>query len=131
MAFFLTGDEVVIRKLDRIRKAVADEIRDEFDDIANDILSDSRDIAPQLTGLLIASSGVDSGDRRDRFARSIFYDTPYAVIQHEGNFNPGPITSQKPGAGRKYLQRAYEARRPEIVQRLGRATERALRLALR
>lgn len=127
----LTGDDVVIKKLERIRAGVNAAVKEELSDIANDILSDSRDIAPQLTGLLIASSGVDTGDRRDRFARSIFYDTPYAVIQHEGVFNPGPITVQKPGAGRKYLQRAYEARRPQMVNRLGKAVERALRLALR
>ncbi len=127
----VSGQRVIARKIRRIQAAVRQEIEEELNDIANDVLSDSRDIAPQLTGLLIRSSAVDEDDSEDVFVRSVFYDTDYAVIQHEGDFNPGPITVQKPGAGRKYLQRAYEALRPQMVNRLGRATERALRLALR
>lgn len=127
----VSGQRVIARKIRRIQTAVRQEIEEELNDIANDVLSNSRDIAPQLTGLLIRTSAVDEDDSEDVFVRSVFYDTDYAVIQHEGDFNPGPITIQKPGAGRKYLQRAYEALRPQMVNRLGRATERALRLALR
>lgn len=126
-----TGETVISRKLGRIQQEVRDAIEQEITDLADEILSDSRNLAPQLTGLLIRSAGVDSEDTNDVFRRSVFYDTPYAVIQHEGTFTPGPITIQKPGAGRKYLQRAYERLRPDMVNRMGRATERALRLALR
>ena len=127
----VTGEKAILRRLDRIQAAVREAVEEELNDIAEDVLSNSRDICPQLTGRLIRSAGVDSADREDIFVRSVFYDTPYAVIQHEGNFNPGPITAQKPDAGRKYLQRAYEAMRPTMVKRIGNRTEQALRLVLR
>ena len=81
----VSGQRVIARKIRRIQTAVRQEIEEELNDIANDVLSNSRDIAPQLTGLLIRSSAVDEDDTEDVFVRSVFYDTDYAVIQHEGD----------------------------------------------
>jgi hypothetical protein len=127
------GADVIAKRFRLLARGVTEAIEDEMNDVAEELLSDSRDLSPQLTGALIASSGVDSLDRRrdGEFIRSIFYDTPYAVAQHEGSFNPGPITRQKPGAGRKYLQRAYDAKKRKIIERIGRRTEQAMRFVLR
>lgn len=129
----VTGVDVIKQNLARIQKAVSEALQEEITDIAEEILSDSRDICPQLTGALIASADIDEEDSLlfGVFKRSIFYDTPYAIKQHEGDFNPGPITRQKPGAGRKYLQRAFDAKKRQAVARIGRRTEQTLRLVLR
>lgn len=127
----VSGQVVILRNLTRIRIGVNEAIEAELSEIANDVLTNSRDICPQLTGRLIRSAGIDSADREDIFVRSVFYDTPYAVIQHEGVFNPGPVTASKPGAGRKYLQRAYEALLPEMQLRISKRTELALTQLLR
>lgn len=127
----LEGAAVVKKRLRLIRVNVAEAIEAELDDAANELLRDSRDLAPQLTGEMIRESGVDSDDRKDVFRRSVFYNLDYSVKQHEGFFNPGPVTSTKPGAGRKYLQRPFDAQKRQLIKRLGRQVERAIRLSLR
>lgn len=125
------GRAVIKKRLGLIRRNVRDAVAAELDDIAEDLLNASRALAPQLTGQMILTSGIDSDDSDDSLRRSVFYVETYAPIQHEGFFDPGPVTAQKPGAGRKYLQRPYNRMRPGIPKRLGRAVERALRNSLR
>lgn len=127
----VTGGKAIRNRLGLIEKNVRRQISDELDDIAQEILVESRRLAPQLTGRMIASSGTDKDDRPQRFRRSIFYDIDYAVFQHEGFFQPGPVTIAKDGAGRKFLQRPYEKKRRDLIRRIGVATERGLRVSLR
>ncbi len=125
------GGDAIRRRLRLISKNVVSFIGAEMDDIAQEILEESRRNAPQLTGRMIATAGWDKEDFADAFRRSVFYREDYAVFQHEGFFNPGPITATKPNAGRKFLQRAYTARVRGLPARIGRAVERSLRVSLR
>ncbi len=125
------GRRLIERRLGLIQRNVRDAVEAELDDIAEEILERSRELAPQLTGQMILTAGVGRDDTPTRIRRSVFYLEDYAPIQHEGVFNPGPVTAAKAGAGRKFLQRAYNAQRPSIAKRVGRAIERALRTSLR
>lgn len=127
----VTGVEDAKKNMRRAVEAAREAVEQEFDDYADEILQRSNDLAPQLTGQMIRNSGTDKDDGPNRFVRSVFYLDNYAVFQHEGRFNPGPITIAKPGAGRKFLQRPYDASKREFVVRLGRAIERSLRQSLR
>jgi hypothetical protein len=129
----VTGGALIRARLAFIRRAVDDAIAQGMDDFADDVLSMSRDLAPQLTGLMIRTSGVSKSDSRSlgRFRRSIFYEQPYAVWQHEEVFNPGPITSAKPGAGPKFLTRALNFHRLRGQKAIGRRIQRTLRTVLR
>lgn len=127
----LRGTRRLQQNLRRAVEGVRAGIKDELDQIAKELLQESRDVAPQLTGKMIRTSGIGRQNQRNRFLRSVFYRERYALFQHEGFYNAGPITRAKPGAGRKFLQRPFEARRRADVDRIGRRVERELRLALR
>ncbi len=125
------GVQKTKKNLRRAVEFAREAVEEELDDYANELLSKSNDLAPQLTGRMIRNSDTDKSDRRDVFLRSVFYTEDYALFQHEGTFNPGPITRNKPGAGRKFLQRPYDATKREFLVRLGRKIERVLRQSLR
>ncbi len=127
----VTGGAVIRKRLKIIQRNTRAAISSELDDTAKDLLAVPILLAPQLTGAPIKSGGIDSESGKDFTRRSVFYTEDYAVIQHEGFFNPGPVTATKAGAGRKYLQRPFNAARREIPARIGRAVERSLRLTLR
>ena len=127
----LLGKEVVQRRLRIIQRNVNDAIAEAMDDFATDIHVLSNDLAPQLSGEMIRQSGTDSDDSGNRFRRSVFYSLGYAVWQHEEVFNPGPITVTKPGAGRKFLQRAFDRNVQKGIRNVGRAIGRSLRITLR
>ena len=130
------GVEQTRRNLRRVSRAVIDAMNDALEDGAGVFLSQARDFAPQLTGQLIRDSGVSSvrrgrnveGRRIKTF--SIFFGNgpsrAYAVLQHERRFNPGPITRSKPGAGRKYLSRAFDKQKRKVIRQIGRDVERAI-----
>lgn len=125
------------RRMDVIRRNVRDALEAEVKVQADATLALSRNLAPQLTGYMIASSTVTNETRAsaDLIAARITYPAPYALYQHEGTYNPGPVTAAKlgptRGIGRKFLQKALDQRREEIIVRCGRAVERALRISLR
>ena len=130
------GGAAIRRRLRIISKNVGRFIDDEMDDIAQEILAESRKLAPQDTGKMISTAGWDKDDTLESFRRSVFYKEDYAPIQHEGlirgrPIQPGPGTRSKPGAGRKFLQRAYNAKVRDIPRRVGKAVERGLRVSLR
>ena len=127
----LLGKEIVKRRLRIIQRNVNEAVEQSMDDLATDIHSLSNDLAPQLTGEMIRQSGTDSDDSGTRFRRSVFYSLAYAIWQHEEVFNPGPITAGKPGAGRKFLQRAFDRNVQKGIQDVGRAIGRSLRITLR
>lgn len=125
------------RRLDRVRSNVFDELAAELEDQAGLTLAKSNDNAPQLTGQMQATAGVQVDSRKSAgVVRAVVYYTErYALYQHEGVYNPGPVTTIKlgptRGIGRKFLQRALDERREQITVQCGRAVERALRLSLR
>lgn len=125
------GGPAIRRRMKRIRRNVNDAISDKMDEIADELLQESRDLAPQLTGKMIATAGTDKADARDSFKRTVFYTEPYAIYQHEGHFNPGPITATKTGAGRKFLQRPFDAKKRDMILRISREIERAIRVTVR
>lgn len=132
----VTGGKDIERNLRRIERAAVDAMNDALEDAAGVVLSQARDFAPQLTGQLIRDSGV-SAVRRGRSRGglrvktfSVFFGAgpsrAYAVLQHEGVFSPGPVTSAKPGAGRKYLSRAFDKHKRRLIRTIGHEVERAL-----
>ncbi len=129
----LTGADALRKRLKVLDRNVFDALSDEMDDIANDLLRKSNDMAPQLTGKMIATSDTDSANQRraGKLSRSVFYTVEYAIYQHEGNFNPGPVTAGKPGAGRKFLQRPFEQNKQAYTERIARSVQRTLRQTLR
>lgn len=137
MARRVSGADVVRRRLRQLRRNAFDALETEVRQQCEITLARSRDLAPQLTGLMIHDSHVTMDSRRSSgsIRAVIHYDQPYAVFQHEGVYNPGPVTSVKLGAqrgiGRKFLQKALDERREQMVVQCGRALERALRSTLR
>lgn len=137
MAARVKGLAAVTRRLQRVERAAYDALVEGLRDEAEIVLARSRDLAPQLTGQMIRNSGVRVQAHRatQTIQVAVFYDEPYAVKQHEGYFNPGPITSVKLGPsfaiGRKFLTKAIDERRQQLVAQVGRRVERALRLTLR
>ena len=93
-------------------------------------------LAPELTRKMILSSKVTKRSTRSREIRVISFDTEYAVAQHEGRFNPGPITAVKSptqdgAAGRKYLSRPFEnlVREQGVEKAIAKALITAIRKA--
>ena len=153
----LLGRQIVRRRMNVIRRNVREAISVEMNDIGDEILSRSRDLAPQLTGAMQSSSLVLSRDDQTTFVRIIAWQLPrgatrpYQVYQHQGiggtettigrAFIPGPVTAGKRNAGLQYLQRAADEAAEgrgasgrftvSIPRRLGRTIQRAIRLSLR
>lgn len=125
------------RRFKAMSRAAFDDVAQTMEDEAEIVLARSRDLAPQLTGDMIAHSDVlvRKNQSRGELRVTVEYDEPYALFQHEGYYNPGPVTRAKLGdqfaIGRKFLSRAFEERREHIVRNAGRALERALRTTLR
>lgn len=130
------GTRETERNLARIARAAVDALNDGLQDGAGVIISQARDFAPQLTGQLIRDAGISSirrgrgqGPLQTRAFSVFFGNGPsraYAVLQHEGRFNPGPVTRAKPGAGRKYLSRAFDKHKRKIIRSIGQDIERAI-----
>jgi len=100
------------------------EVSDKLDLKARQLLGRSVALAPELERHLILSSRVEKVDTATRAARSVSYDTPYAVKQHEAQLNPGPLTSRKAptqdgAAGRKYLERPFRNMVGEVQTEVG------------
>lgn len=128
------GVKLTRSNMAKVTFAVREAFAAELDDQADELLQLASDAAPQLTDALIESGDTDSDDTRNTLRRSVFFKVPYAPIQHEGIFNPGPKTAAKLGSqrgvARKFLQKPYEANRAEYIRRLAKAGNRALRLTL-
>jgi len=126
----LTGRRQVQKNIDRAIKAALAGLEDEQQGAAEETLSDSRDLAPQLTGLMINTAGTRVDRQKNLITHTVFYSEEYALYQHEGFFNPGPVTALKPNAGRKFLSRALDAKRRLFIERFRRRVEREIRQAL-
>lgn len=131
------GMAALEQRLAAVRRAALDAVTQALVEGGGEVLSRSRDLAPQLTAAMIAHSGVRSEGTpsAERVRVVVFYSEPYAILQHEGFYNPGPVTAAKLGptfaVGRKFLSRSLDELRPQIVAEAGRALESALRTALR
>lgn len=147
------GGAVVRSRLRKIARNVNDAVQQEMDDIADDLLTASRDKAPQLTGEMIRTSKTDSKNARSqgRFSRRVKYTEEYAPIQHEGIywsggssrsgaksgelFRPGPVTAAKlgnrRGVGRHFLSKPFKKMEPKIPRQISKAVARAIRQSVR
>lgn len=118
------GAEAVRKSLSSIRKAGVEATFNELEVIAVGVLARSDALAPELTGELRLSGEVVTTKRGTGREVAVVYgrsgpSKDYALVQHEGFFNPGPITRTKPGAGRKYLSRAYAEQVPKLLREMG------------
>lgn len=131
------GAAVVRSRMRKIVRNVNAAVQQEMDDIADELLTASRDKAPQLTGEMIRSSKTDSRNARSegRFTRRVRYTTVYAPIQHEKTFRPGPVTAAKlgnrVGVGKGFLSKPFKRAEPKIPRRISRAVNRAIRQSVR
>lgn len=124
----VVGVKKANRNLERIQAAIFEAMKDQNQENAEELLSDASDLAPQLSGDLIESGKVTAFNRKAQFIRIVSFDTPYAIRWHEDKFIPGEITRTKPGAGRKYLSRAYNKKRKKFEQRIGKAVNRRIQV---
>ena len=125
------GVDRTIRNLERVERILIEALNDAMEDEADRLLLESNALAPQLSGDLIADSKVDEQQAENGLKRySVNYgdgpSRPYALIQHEAVLNPGPITRLKPGAGRKYLSRAFDKWKTGALRRIRSDLQRAL-----
>ena len=122
------GTRQAIKNMRRLTREAIDAMEDQNLKNAEELLSDAIDLAPQLSGDLIDSANVQFvRQNKGLFIHFVGFNTPYAVRRHEDVYNPGPITRQKPGAGRKYLSRPFNKKRKVFEKRLKNAIERRLR----
>lgn len=133
------GAAVVRSRMRKIVRNVNAAVQQEMDDIADELLTASRDKAPQLHGTMTdpQHSRTDSKNARSqgRFTRRIKYTTIYAPIQHEKTFRPGPVTAAKlgnrVGIGKGFLSNPFKKAEPKIPRRISRAVNRAIRQSVR
>ncbi|UNC92714.1 HK97 gp10 family phage protein [Candidatus Contubernalis alkaliaceticus] len=102
--------EQFIGKLSQISDDGVKKAQEGINECAEDLLNESEKLTPLLEGGLMESGSVDpattlSGEIKAR----VGYSKEYALRLHEDVYKPGPLTSKKPGAGRKYLERATKA----------------------
>ena len=124
---------VIKQRLNLIQRNTRDAINGVLDDVSQELLTASNDIAPQDTGDMISPEFAKIGKETagESFRRSVYYLKAYAVWQHEEFFNPGLTTASKPGAGRKFLERAFRQKGEAFITKIGREIERTLRITLR
>lgn len=132
------GVDLILHRLEIIKRNVEDAAMQELDDIANELLKASRDAAPRDTDRMIGEAETDNDDRRaaGSFARSVYYNVEYAIYQHELVYRPGEKTARhlgtsRPGAGRGFLLRPYLKLRPDIPKRLQRVGRKAIAQSVR
>jgi hypothetical protein len=123
-----------------MRRAISKATQDQNRKNGLDLFERSQKLVPEDSLELRLSGGVATNDRFGRltFQSLVFYDTVYAVYQHEGfdyrtgaPLEPGPRTSLKPITtdgvpGRKFLENPYLRQRDKYQERIGRAVEKAL-----
>ena len=126
---------MIRKRLRLIVRNVRDEVAQQLDEAAEDLLLRARQLAPQLSGELIGSGDIARRQSRDIVSRTIFFDSPYAVRRHEDFYSLGPISSIKSSPdgsiGRKFLQRPFEAHRDRYQRQIAHGLQRALRQSLR
>ena len=122
------GRAQAVKNMRRLTREAIDAFEDQSQKNAEELLSDSIDLAPQLSNDLIESALVQRV-RRGKFLFIDFvgYNIIYAVRRHEEISTPGPVTAGKPGAGRKFLSRPFNKKKKVFEKRMKNAVERRLR----
>ena len=122
-----------------IQRNVNDATSDAMDEAADDLLLRSQLLCKIDEGDLLASGTVAYRNRKDTYLRIVYYDTPYAVRQHEcTEMGLGPKTKAKPSSplgdgkpGRKWLTRPFRRHRKRYIEEIGDAISDAIRGTLR
>lgn len=133
----VTGADVIRKRLRKIVRNVGDAVAEEMDDVASELLTASRDQAPQLTGEMIRTAKIKRSNARraGRFVRTVKYTEEYAPIQHEKRHHPGPVTAARLGdtygIAIKFLSHPFGMMKRTIPRRLARVVEKAIRQSVR
>ena len=136
-AISIEGGDAIRRRMKLLTRNVREDVSQTLDDLADELLTDARNKAPVLTGLLTASSRTDSTDMRlqGRMVRKVRFFAPYAKYQDKYPHWPGPGTAAKLGSGfgvaQGFLTKTQRAFKPEVMRRLKASVERAIRQTLR
>ena len=110
-----------------------------MDRAADDLLLRSQLLCKIDEGDLLESGAVAYRNRKDTYLRVVYYDTPYAVRQHEcTEMGNGPKTAARPSSplgdgkpGRKWLSRPFNKHRKRYIEEVGEAMGDAIRQTLR
>jgi len=145
----IDGADETILNLRKVVRAAHQAAFRSIEASSKDLLQRSNDIAPQLTGRMIMTSGIDGNARRTAsitgksVTASVFYKERYALFLHEGMeptgrrtggrppYKRGPITRGKPGAGGHFLKRPFDAQKEKYQKDFRNRVDRAIRIALR
>jgi hypothetical protein len=123
-----------------MRRAVSKEVQQQNIRNGKDLFERSQKLVPESTLALRLSGGVATDDRFGRltFQSLVFYDTVYAVYQHEGfdfrtgaPLQPGPRTALKPVTadglpGRKFLENPYNRQRQKYQDNIAKGVQKVL-----
>ena len=125
------GAELIRKRLDRMVRNSRGTVGSDMDLIASDLLERAANLAPVLTGDLIRSGRILRRPGRN-IRRIVSFGTDHAIFTHEGHYNLGMISRQKPATedgkvGRKYLSRPLVRNQKAYIQLVAR--RQALRLA--
>lgn len=139
------GGKIIQDRLKKIQKNLRTAVSQQMDKNAEDLLSRSGALVPQLTGELRSDAKItkkDPGKAGGVFSRTISYGntkpaSDYTLFIHEDtNYRLGPVSRAKPGTadgpvGRKFLSRPFDAHRREYLKEIGRITELSIQRSVR
>lgn len=111
----ITGQKEMMQRIDSAQKEYISRAEQALNDLGNNILRESRDIAPIDTGLLRKTS---KNTKTGKLERTISYNTPYAVRMHE---HP-EYNFQSPGEG-KYLEKPIMQHKSTMLRDLQKKIE--------
>ncbi len=116
------GGKKIGRRFRKLPREIFAEVDATLENDALELLGRANALVPELERPLLLSGGIDSQKSSAKLTFAISYDTPYAIIRHEDEYELGPISAGKSGTqdgpvGRKYLSRPFENMKRRIVQR--------------
>jgi hypothetical protein len=122
-----------------IQRNVREGVSKAMDDVADDLLLRSNLLVKIDEGDLLGSGQIAHRNSRTTFLRVVYYDTPYAVRQHEcTEMGNGPKTAARPSSplgdgkpGRHWLSRPFDNNARRYTREIGQAVAKAIRQSVR
>jgi hypothetical protein len=127
MEFKVTGLDDLVQKLKDAKAKLRQNAAKEMYQFAEEIMTDSKQVVPVMTGALMNTGKVFSPvEDSTSITVELGYgdaSVDYALIVHEELQTPkgGQIKWTRPGSGPKYLQNPFDARSGELAPRLAKA----------
>jgi hypothetical protein len=147
MDFKINGLEELIQRLNDSRRKLRQNVAKEMYQFAEEIMTDSKQVVPVLTGALMNTGKVfPPVEDSNSVTVELGYgdeSVDYALIVHEEldmsrgsvfgplrkgakRIAPHPINWTRPGSGPKYLQNPFDQKSDQLAPRLAKAASDAL-----